>query len=36
MLKVNAFDPMVGWKGEHPQSVGRLSTVIDKYFIESV
>ena len=22
VLRMNAYDPMVGWKGEHPQSVG--------------
>jgi hypothetical protein len=32
VLRVNAAEPMVGWKGEHPQSVGWLSTVTDKYF----
>jgi hypothetical protein len=36
MLKVNASEPTVGWKGEQPQSVGRLSTIIDKYFIDSM
>jgi hypothetical protein len=36
VLRVNASEPMVGWKGEHPQSVGQLSTVIDKYFVNSV
>jgi hypothetical protein len=36
MLKVNAYDPTVRWKGEHPQSFGRLSTIIDKYFIDSM
>jgi hypothetical protein len=34
-LRMNASEPMVGWRGEHPQSVGRLSTVIDKYSIDS-
>jgi hypothetical protein len=24
VLRVNASEPMVGWKGEHPQSVGWL------------
>jgi hypothetical protein len=33
VLRVNASEPMVGWKGEHPQSVGWLQLVIDKYFI---
>jgi hypothetical protein len=23
VLRMNASEPMVGWKGEHPQSVGR-------------
>jgi hypothetical protein len=32
VLRVNAYDPTVGWKGEHPYSVGWLSTVRDKYF----
>jgi hypothetical protein len=36
MIKVNASKPKVGWKDEHPQSFGRLSTIIDKYFIDSV
>ena len=35
VLRMNAFDPTVGWRGEHPQSVGQLSTVIDKYSINS-
>jgi hypothetical protein len=25
-------EPMVGWKGEHPQSVGWKQLEIDKYF----
>jgi hypothetical protein len=33
VLRVNSFEPMVGWKGKHPQSVGWLQLVIDKYFI---
>jgi hypothetical protein len=31
VLRVNASEPMVGWRGEHPQSVGWLQLVIDKY-----
>jgi hypothetical protein len=23
VIRMNAYAPMVGWKGEHPQSVGR-------------
>jgi hypothetical protein len=30
-LRMNASEPMVGWKGEHPQSVSWLQPVIDKY-----
>jgi hypothetical protein len=36
VLRVNASEPTVGWKGEHPQSVGWLQLVIDKYFIYPV
>ena len=36
MLRVNASKPMVGWKGEHPQLVGRLSIIIDKYFVPCI
>jgi hypothetical protein len=32
-LRMNASEPTVGWKGQHPQSVGWLQLVIDKYFI---
>jgi hypothetical protein len=31
VLRMNASEPMVGWKGTHPQSVSRLQLVIDKY-----
>jgi hypothetical protein len=31
MLRMNASEPMVGWKGGHPQSVGWLHLVLDKY-----
>jgi hypothetical protein len=31
VLRVNAYESTVGWKGEHPQSVGWLSTVTNKY-----
>jgi hypothetical protein len=31
VLRVNASEPTVGWRGEHPQSVGWLPLVIDKY-----
>jgi hypothetical protein len=30
-LRINASEPVVGWKGGHPQSVSWLQTVIDKY-----
>jgi hypothetical protein len=30
-LRMNSSEPMVGWKGEHPQSVSWLQPVIDKY-----
>jgi hypothetical protein len=33
VLRVNSSEPTVGRKGEHPQSVGWLQLVIDKYFI---
>jgi hypothetical protein len=36
VLRMNASEPMVGWKGEHPQSVGWLQLVIDKYFVYPV
>jgi hypothetical protein len=29
-LRMNASEPMVGWKDEHPQSVSWLPPVIDK------
>jgi hypothetical protein len=32
-LRMNLYEPMVGWKGEHPQSVSWLQLVIDKYSI---
>jgi hypothetical protein len=32
VLRVNASEPTVGWKCEHPQSVGWMQLVIDKYF----
>jgi hypothetical protein len=31
VLRMNASKPMVGWKGEHPQSVSWLQPIIDKY-----
>jgi hypothetical protein len=31
VLRVNASEPMVGWKGTHPQSVCWLQSEIDKY-----
>jgi hypothetical protein len=31
VLRMNASEPMVGWKGTHPQSVGWMQLVIDKY-----
>jgi hypothetical protein len=31
VLRMNASEPMVGWKDEHPQSVSWLPPVIDKY-----
>ena len=31
VLGMNASEPMVGWKGEHPQSVSWLQLLIDKY-----
>jgi hypothetical protein len=31
VLRVNASEPMVGWKGAHPQSVSWLQFEIDKY-----
>jgi hypothetical protein len=30
---MNASVPMVGWKDEHPQSVGWRQPVIDKHFL---
>jgi hypothetical protein len=30
-LRMNSFDPMVGWKGKHPQSLSWLQPEIDKY-----
>jgi hypothetical protein len=30
-LRMNAYEPMVGWKGKHPQSVSWLQPVIGKY-----
>jgi hypothetical protein len=32
VLILNASEPMVGWKDEHPQSVSWQQPVIDKYF----
>ena len=32
VLRMNVFEPMVGWKDEHPQSVGWRQPVIDKRF----
>jgi hypothetical protein len=31
VLRMNASEPMVGWRGEHPQLVSWLQHVIDKY-----
>jgi hypothetical protein len=31
-LIMNSSEPMVGWKGKHPQSVSWMKPVIDKYF----
>ena len=31
VLRMIAYEPMVGWKEEHPQSVSWLPPVIDKY-----
>jgi hypothetical protein len=31
VLRVNSSEPMVGWKGAHPQSVSWMQPVIDKY-----
>jgi hypothetical protein len=31
VLRMNASEPMVRWKGAHPQSVGWKRLVIDKY-----
>ena len=33
VLILNASEPMVGWKDEHPQSVGWRQHVIDKHFL---
>jgi hypothetical protein len=33
VLRMNASVPMVGWKDEHPQSVGWRQPVIDKHFL---
>jgi hypothetical protein len=30
VIRMNSFEPMVGWKDEHPQSVRWLALVIDK------
>jgi hypothetical protein len=30
VLRMNAFEPMVGWKGTHPQSTSWMQPVIDK------
>jgi hypothetical protein len=30
VIRMNASEPMVGWKDEHPQSVSWLPPVIDK------
>jgi hypothetical protein len=32
VLRMNASEPMVGWKDEHPQSVGWRQPVIDERF----
>jgi hypothetical protein len=32
VLRMNASEPMVGWKEEHPQPVGWWQPVIDKWF----
>jgi hypothetical protein len=31
VLRMNSSEPMVGWKGAHPQSVTWMKPVIDKY-----
>jgi hypothetical protein len=31
VIRMNSSDTMVGWKGAHPQSVGWMQLVIDKY-----
>jgi hypothetical protein len=31
VLRINASEPMVGWKGAYPQLVGWMQLVIDKY-----
>jgi hypothetical protein len=36
VLRGNAFEPMVGWRGENPQLVGWMQLVIDMYFIYPV
>jgi hypothetical protein len=30
VLRMNSYEPMVGWKDEHPQSISWLPPVIDK------
>jgi hypothetical protein len=30
---MNASEPMVGWKDEHPRSVGWRQPIIDKHFL---
>ena len=30
VIRMNASEPMVGWKDEHPQSVGWQEPIIDK------
>jgi hypothetical protein len=29
-LRINASEPMVGWKGRHPQSISWMQPIIDK------
>jgi hypothetical protein len=31
VIRMNASEPMVGWKGAHAQLVGWMQLVIDKY-----
>ena len=33
VLRMNASEPMVGWKDEHPRSVGWRQPIIDKHFL---